>query len=103
YLTDLQRGFFRELREGSGHVGPRKQEIQLTYIDRMIMVIEKEREYYESTKRGFDHSDYTKGLMMGNLMDLKSGIEKRIKRNNRLESLGHWKLCLKKLDKLMMK
>lgn len=103
YLVGLLNGIFKELGKDSGYVGARKQEIHMTYIDRMTMIIEKEREHYEAQKKGFDYSDYTKGLMMGHLIHLRSRIEKRINRDNRLESLGHWKLCLKKLDKLTMK
>ncbi|WP_108424506.1 zinc-dependent metalloprotease [Flagellimonas amoyensis] len=102
YLNDLQKGLFKELHTNLGHVGRRKQEVQLTYLDRILDVIEEERKIYEAPKKGFVHSDHTKGLMMGNLMDLKSGIEKQMKRNKQMESLGHWNLCLKKLDKLGM-
>lgn len=100
YLNDLQNGIFRELFEGSGAVAPRKQEIQLTYLDGMLGVIEEERKIYEAPKKGFVHSVYTKGLMMGNLMDLKKGIEKQMKRDKQMESVGHWMLCLQKLDSL---
>jgi len=100
YLIDLKNGLFRELFEGSGAVARRKQEVQLTYLDRMLSVINEERKHYEAHDKGFVHSDHTKGLMMGNLMELKREIEKRMKRNKRLESEGHWKLCLKKLDSL---
>jgi len=100
YLNDLQNGIFRELFSGSGIVPPRRQEIQLTYLDRILGVIGEERKIYEAPKKGFVHSDYTKGLMMGNLMNLKKGIEKQMKRNKQMESVGHWMLCLQKLDSL---
>lgn len=98
YLKDLQNGIFKELFEGSGAVAPRRQELQLTYLDRILDVIEEERKIYEASKKGFVHSDYTKGLMMGNLMDLKRRIKKQMKRNKHMESVGHWMLCLRKLD-----
>ncbi len=100
YLIDLQKGLFRELREDSGYVGPRKQEMQLTYLDHMVIVIEGERKHYEAHEKGFVHTDHTKGLMFGQLLGLKSEIENKVKRNKQMESLGHWNLCLKKLDKL---
>lgn len=100
YLNDLQNGIFRELFKVSGAVAPRKQEVQLTYLDRILNVIQEERKIYEATKKGFVHSDHTKGLMMGNLMDLKKEIEKKMKRNKQMECLGHWMLCLQKLDSL---
>lgn len=102
YLKDLQHGIFRELFKGSGAVVPRRQEVQLTYLDRILGVIEEERKIYEAPKKGFVHSDYTKGLMMGNLMDLKKGIEKQMKRNKQMESVGHWMLCLQKLESLCL-
>ena len=102
YLIDLQKGLFKELYGSSGTVGRRKQEVQLTYLDRMLTVIDENRKHYEAHDKGFVHSDHTKGLMMGNLMELKREIEKRMKRNKQMESLGHWKLCLKKLDSLWL-
>ncbi|MBA4744535.1 MAG: zinc-dependent metalloprotease [Muricauda sp.] len=102
YLIDLQKGLFKELYGSSGTVGRRKQEVQLTYLDRMLTVIDEDRKHYEAHDKGFVHSDHTKGLMMGNLMELKREIEKRMKRNKQMESVGHWKLCLKKLDSLWL-
>lgn len=99
YLTNLQDGLFKELKIGSGHVNIRRQEIQMTYIDRMIMAVEEERKYYEASKKAFVQSDYTRGIMMSNLMDLKLCIEKRIKRQ--VESLGYWKLCLFKINNFL--
>ncbi|TMU50748.1 zinc-dependent metalloprotease [Flagellimonas algicola] len=101
YLENLQKGLFKELIENSDYVKPRRQEIQMTYIERLIWAIGQERKHFDPTKKALDHTDYTRGLMMGQLKVLRKEIKKSIKRNRGTQSLGHWKRCLSKLDKLL--
>ncbi|MDD7888233.1 zinc-dependent metalloprotease [Flavivirga sp. 57AJ16] len=100
YLSKLQSGLFRELYNES-KVKPRNQEIQLKYIDELTSRIEQESNFSEASKKAWLHDAYTKGLMMQQLMFLKNDIEREIKKNKDSSSLGHWKLCLNKLNEVL--
>lgn len=101
YLVRLQQGLFRELEEGSGKVSPDRQELQQTYIDRMVLAIQQERKHFEADKKAFDYTDYAKGRMMDRLMDLKKRLERELRRQREGSSTGHWQSCLVKLKGLM--
>ncbi|UBZ14480.1 zinc-dependent metalloprotease [Flagellimonas marinaquae] len=100
YLKRLQSGLFKELRDDKGKVEPRNQEIQMTYINRLIWAIQQESEDFSAHKKVADYTAYTKGLMLERLMALKKDIEKRLSQRKTMDSLGHWKLCMAKLDVL---
>ncbi|HUH47672.1 MAG TPA: zinc-dependent metalloprotease, partial [Arenibacter sp.] len=101
YMIKLREGLFRELKEGPGHVTPRSREIQLTFIDKLVWIMKEERKNIIMEKKTFDYTDYSKGQMMGQLMTLKKDIEKVVRRNKNENTLGHWKLCLNKLNKIL--
>lgn len=98
YLTTLQNGLFRELESLDLTVKPRNQEVQMLYIEKLILIIQQKRETINATDKSFVYSDYTRGLIMEQLMVLKDRIHKilDIRKNN--ASLGHWQLCLEKLN-----
>ena len=98
YLVELQSGLFRELKEGFGRMDRRRQEIQMTYIDGLIGHLEKKRTGFNPDEKFLAHTDYSKGLMMQLLIDLKKEIEKGLRRHKGIANIGHWKLCLKKID-----
>ena len=50
----------------------------------------------------FVHSDYSKGLLLIQLMDLKTEIEKGMRRNRNVDTLGHWRLCLEKINTALL-
>lgn len=100
YLTMLQLGLFKELRDEFGHVSPRNQEIQMTYLDKLLVVLEKERINFYPESKYSDYTDYSKSLLMERLMSLREQIENRIKNNKKLSSLGHWRLCLNKINRI---
>ncbi|MCR9228673.1 MAG: zinc-dependent metalloprotease [Flavobacteriaceae bacterium] len=98
YLSKLRLGLFKEL-SNDVKVKPRTQEIQLTYIDELLGIIQKERVYvFEPVKKKFDYTDYSKGLLMQQLISLKKDIKKAVKKNKESSSFGHWQLCLNKLN-----
>lgn len=101
FLTKLQLELFKELNENPGIVEPRKQEIQSTYIDKMIWIFEQKRVNIYADNKSRDYTDYSRGIMIGQLMSLKKNIEKKIKKNKGEISLGHWKLCLIKMNELL--
>jgi hypothetical protein len=98
YLTKLQSGLFRETYGDMGHVDPRRQEVQMTYIDGLVAHLEKKRIGFNSSEKFMAQTDYTKGLMSKQLMDLKAAIEKGIKKKRNMATLGHWQACLKKIN-----
>lgn len=101
YLTKLQSGLFREAYGDMGHVSLRRQEIQMTYIDGVIGYLEKKRVGFNPNKRFLAHTDYSKGLFIKQLSDLKAIIEKGLKKKRNVANIGHWRLCLKKIDDLV--
>ncbi len=101
YISRFQVGLFKELHENLLVVDPRKQEIQSTYIDKLIWIISQDRVNISSDKKQHVYTDYSKGIFMSQLMFLKKNIEKKLKRNKGENSAGHWKLCLTKLNKVL--
>lgn len=101
YLTNLQKGLFRELKIPSSAVKLRNQELQLTYIDKLIWILQQERINFFPEKRAYDYTDYSKGLILEQLINLEKDIEKALKRKNNMSSPGHWKLCLLKLNEVL--
>lgn len=102
YLRYLQDGLFKEIWESFGHVDRRKQEIQRAYIDTIIAMLGQERSIMEIENQFFVHSDYSKGLLLIQLMDLKTEIEKGMRRNRNVDTLGHWRLCLEKINTALL-
>jgi len=100
YLGRLQEGLFKELKEGLGEVGCRKQEMQVLYIEQLKIAISQQRQFLVAEKKTMDHTDYTRGIMMEQLQLLQMAIERKVKRNHHLKSLGHWQLCLNKLKEI---
>lgn len=98
YLALLQYGLFKELKEESAHTDRRRQEIQMTYIDQLIKILDQERIIIDPQKRFFSFSDYSKGLIMQQLMSLKKEIKKKLKGNKEPNNLGNWELCLRKIN-----
>ena len=100
YLIRVQDGLFSELRKHFGQVNRRRQELQMTYIDIAVSNLQKQRKGFNAIETQADYTDYEKGILMQRLMDLKRDIEKGIKRNKDAPTLGHWQLCLKKMEVL---
>lgn len=100
YLSELQRNLFKELNEQSSVVKPRNSEIHLTYIDKLVSIIQQERKSIIVEEKNFDYTDYSRGLVMEQLVLLKKAVEKAIRRSRDEDSLGHWMLCLQKLDEI---
>ena len=73
----------------------------MTYIDIAVSKLQKPRAGFNAIDTGFDYTDYEKGIVLQRLMDLKRDIEKGIKRNKEVDTLGHWQLCLEKMEILL--
>lgn len=101
YVTELQSGLFKELRVDPGHVGRRKQEIQMTYLDKMKSILEQERSNINPVSKISDYTDYTKGILLNKLIALKQDIEINVKKSDKTPSSGHWKLGLKKIKDML--
>jgi len=101
FLSRLQLGLFKELNEKPSIVDARKQEIQSNYIDKLIWIISQERVNVNSNKKSHDYTDYSRGIFMSQLLLLKSKIIDKMKKNKNNISIGHWKLCLLKLNKIL--
>ena len=100
YLSALQSGLFKELREHHKTVEPRRQAIQTLYIEQVIQILNQERPRLDPQQQFFAHSDYIKSLMMGRLMSIKQEIEKGIEGNWDASSKWHWQVCLGKIDRM---
>ncbi|MFD2586047.1 zinc-dependent metalloprotease [Croceitalea marina] len=101
YLTTLQSGIFKELKIGTEPIDRRKQEIQMTYLDKMKSILEQERMNIDSNSKAMDYTDYSKGILMGQLIILKEAVENTMEREENVFSKGHWKLCLKKINEML--
>lgn len=101
YLDQLQYGLFNELKGQTVHANRRRQEIQMTYIDQLIRILEQERTIIDPQKRFFSFSDYSKGLVMQQLMNLKTDIKKRIKINKQPHNIANLNLCLRKINTIL--
>lgn len=98
YLGQFQEKLFHELMDGTGRVGRRKQELQLLYIEQLKLAITQQRKFFSATKKMMDHTDYTRGIMMEKLQRLRMMIEREVNSNNYRGSMGHWQLCLAKIN-----
>ncbi|MCK7591277.1 zinc-dependent metalloprotease [Subsaxibacter sp. CAU 1640] len=101
YLTSLQAGLFKELNDSNNVVKPRNQELQMTYIDKLIMSIQQKRVNIDANEKTFDYTDYSRAVFMEQLINLNKKIEEKINTNRQLNSKGHWKICLLKLNKML--
>ncbi|MBA6153095.1 zinc-dependent metalloprotease [Gelidibacter maritimus] len=101
YLTKLQTGLFKELSGNVVAKNRRKQEIQKTYIDMLVMVLEKKRMTFDAESKYFDYPDYIKGHIMEQLLILKAEIVGWLNNNKDAPTVGHWEFCLKKLNTLL--
>ncbi len=99
YLVTLQNGLFPELNGTKGRVDMGKQGLQTAYIDWMVNAVGQEPKGVDPKLTLFVQTDYTKGIMMGRLMELKKQLEKKLLKGTYLEQKGHWALCLSKLEK----
>lgn len=98
YLSKLQVGLFNELNGNSGKENRRRQEVQQTYIDMLVMILKKELITLGDAKsKYFNYTAYLKGHIMQQLIVLKTDIEKWINNNKNGKAIGHWELCLNKL------
>ncbi|WP_190246241.1 zinc-dependent metalloprotease [Gelidibacter gilvus] len=100
FFTSLQLGVFRELYDGSRNVPRRKQEIQLTYLDFLVRNVNKERINISIEEKNYDYTDYSKGLMLEQLMDIKNDIKRKLKQYKGNVSVGHWNNCLLSLQEI---
>jgi len=97
YFSTVQHGVFKEMYEENGNVSPRKMEIQLTYIDMLIKILKQERLHITANEKVYDYTDYSKGLMLEQLISLKKHMTLKTKRSKIKNDVGHWNLCLLKL------
>ena len=100
YLSELQKGLFRELYEGSPKVGRIRQEIQSYYIDRAIMAVQQKAQYNYAEMKAYDYTAYSKGLLMEQLVELREDIKSKLKKEKDSDARGHWEHCLSRLDLL---
>ncbi|WP_182835558.1 zinc-dependent metalloprotease [Flagellimonas lutimaris] len=98
FLSKLQSGLFQELRSKTFPIDARRQELQQLYIGRVIGILEKEGPGLDAQEQFFIHSDYAKGLLMQQLIELKKEIKNTLKRNKKGPNRGHWQLCLRKIN-----
>lgn len=99
FFEKLQDGIFKELKDGQGNVKPRNQAIQVSYIDYLGSIILQNKKNALSQEI-MDFTENSKGLIMQHLTALKKDIEIEIKKNKESSSLGHWELCLNKLNEI---
>jgi hypothetical protein len=99
FLERLQQGLFKEIYDGSNRVGRRRQELQFFYIDMLLLVMNRGETKIAASEKDFAYTAYSKGLLMGQLKTLQEDIGRNIKSYQGTD-LGHWKLCLFKLDSL---
>ncbi|MCK0125239.1 zinc-dependent metalloprotease [Gelidibacter sp. F2691] len=97
YLSKLQTGLFKEINSNAGNRNWRKQEIQKTYIDMLVIAVKKERMTFDAESQYFDYTDYLKGHIIEQLIILKADIEHWVNKNKDAADFGHWMLCLNKL------
>lgn len=100
YVLKIQTGLFNELKNSFDNVPPRKQEIQLTYIDQLTEILGKERLNYYPKSKFSDYTDYSKGILLQQLLSLKKEIEIGLKTNKEAPTVGHWKRCLLKINSI---
>lgn len=98
YMIRLQNGLFKELYEESGNADSRRQELQMTYLDGMIATLQGKRKGFKPIDTAFEPTDYGKGIMVERLMALKKDIKRWLRRNKGAPGLGHWHLCLAKME-----
>ena len=98
FLSQLRSGLFQELRSNTFPVNARRQELQQLYIGRVIGILQKDGPGIDAQEQFFIHSDYAKGLLMHQLMELKKEIKSTLKRNGKGPNKGHWQLCLRKIN-----
>ncbi|MCK0159047.1 zinc-dependent metalloprotease [Allomuricauda sp. F6463D] len=98
FLSQLRSGLFQELRSNTFPVNARRQELQQLYIGVVIRILEKEGPSIDPQEQFFIHSDYAKGLLKQQLMELKKEIKSTLKRNKKGPNGGHWQLCLRKIS-----
>ena len=101
YISRVQAGLFKELKNTRGKVNRRNQELQMTYIDRLITVMGQERINIYPTSKTMDYTDYSLGLLMQQLISLKKEIEHKVNGNHKLADLGHWQRCLVKINEVL--
>jgi len=101
YLTSLQYGLFQELYEESDHLSPRNREIQLFYIDMLIRILDKERINITVDEKMYDYTDYSKGLLIQQLIRLEKDIVSVLKKKKVKGLVGHWRLCLSRLRNIL--
>lgn len=97
FLTRLHEGLFEEL-ESRERVDPRKQELQLAYIERLVSIVKMEKMVYDLDARFFSYTDYSKGIFMRGLLELKKKLGHELKSNRNAVLKGHWALCLQKIN-----
>lgn len=98
YLEQLQNALFNVLKGGAVSVDPRKQGLQLSYIDWMKKAIDKEAVDIHPQQQLFVHTDYAKGLMKEQLMRLQQQLEDKITDKKDTLLKGHWGHCLATLE-----
>ena len=98
YLEQLQNELFSEIDRRVVSVDPRKHGLQLNYIDWLKKAIDMEAVDIATHQKLFVHTDYTKGLMMEQLMRLKKQLEEKINDKKDMVQKGHWEHCLATLD-----
>ncbi|WP_129655941.1 MULTISPECIES: zinc-dependent metalloprotease [Flagellimonas] len=101
YFVQLQRGLFSELNGKGGFVEPRKQGLQAAYIDWLVKIVLEESTDVKRNLEVFAQTDYAKGMMMGQLIQLKKQMDEKLRQERHLEQKGHWALCLAKLEKVL--
>ncbi|SNZ02109.1 zinc-dependent metalloprotease, partial [Flagellimonas pacifica] len=101
YLEQLQSGLFKELNKDMDREDRRRQEIQMIYIEGLVGALETKRAGFDPGAQFIAYTDYSKGILMHQLMGLKKNIEKELKRNGNGTASGHWQLCLKKINTVL--
>ncbi|MBO6588592.1 MAG: zinc-dependent metalloprotease [Muricauda sp.] len=99
-LVKVQEGLFQDL-DNEKDFSPRMQELQMAYIERLGAILNIEISVYNSDAKLTDYTDYAKGLLAERLLELKTKLEKKVKKGRRTEVNGHWILCLQKINTIL--
>ncbi|AYN67530.1 DUF5117 domain-containing protein [Euzebyella marina] len=100
FLTKLQKGLFYESK--TLNLGNRRRDaIQKTYIDIIKILLEQEGDFMNMESQFFIASDYSKGLLWQELMDLRTLIKKNMRQYPKAVRMGHWAKCLHTLNRIL--
>ncbi|GGK22039.1 hypothetical protein GCM10007962_15250 [Yeosuana aromativorans] len=99
FLKRFQNSLFKELENDPIQIKDRRQELQQLYVEALLGGIQQDVGQLNATGN-INYSGHSKSLFMVNLLNLKSLIHKSLGKKMDLDSYGHLKLILKKLNEM---